>query len=62
MVFVYIVISEKLFCDAVTKGCFVVYNNIVGADFSVTSWLFLLKTCHFNASLVAASTTYFFNL
>lgn len=36
-VFVYIVISEKLFCDTVTKGCFMVYNNIVSADFSVTS-------------------------
>lgn len=60
--FVYIVICEKLFCDAVTKGCFVVYNNIVSADFSVTSWLFLLKRCQFNASLVAVPTTYFFNL
>ncbi|RLW10415.1 hypothetical protein DV515_00001972, partial [Chloebia gouldiae] len=36
-VFVYIVISEKLFCDTVAKGCFVVDNNMVSADFSVTS-------------------------
>lgn len=56
-VLVYIVISEKLFCDAVTKGCFVVYNTMLSADSSVTSWIFLLKTCHFNASLVAAPTT-----